>query len=303
MDAINDLTYTDKEILTTAEDFEIIKFLRSVGVEWNRYIMTDIVSRGSLEMIKFAHEDGCPWCVLNYSEIYYLLSSGKEKYCSQKLKYLVDNGCSFDYDGSKRASLTLKACWELRELSALECLVGKFSKFDNALLKELLSNYKSHHTYGPLKDKPWLEGIKFVFEKGKEISCFDTIDDVFDVLPNMELAKHLRECLKLPWVSNDLNKYTILSKIACHHGIEGLQWALDNGLGYNDPSLKCFKQKFEDTNEVCKLIIDRGFVFPSRLEKSEVIEKAFMECCRHPNEENRNCLALLRKIPVLSVNA
>ena len=82
-----------------------------------------------------------------------------------------------------------------------------------------------------------------------------------------------------------------------------MQWALDNGLGYDNPSLKCYNETSDDTNEVCKLITERGFVFPSRLEKSEVIEKAFMECCRHPNEENRNCLALLRKIPVLSVNA
>ena len=170
-------------------------------------------------------------------------------------------------------------------------------------MKELLSNYKSHHTYGPLKDKPWLEGIKFVFEKGKEISCFDTIDDVFDVLPNMELAKHLRERLMLPWTSNDLDKYILLSKIACNAGIEGVQWALDNGLGYNSPSLKCFNQKFEDNNDVCKGIIERGFVFPSRLEKREVTEKAFMECCKHPNEEKRNSLALLRKIPVCPLNA
>lgn len=38
-------------------DFEVIKFLRSVGAEaeWSENIMPTIVSEGTLEMIQFAH--------------------------------------------------------------------------------------------------------------------------------------------------------------------------------------------------------------------------------------------------------
>lgn len=292
------------EFYYIVDDLEILKFLRSVGVEWAEDIMPTIVCKGNLEIIQYAFEDGCPWSTTGDSEYYELMLPSNGNYDVKKLKYLIDNGCSFDYDSSSpRSSNILEACCLLRDLSALECLVGKYSRFDNSLLKRLLFNYKWYYTSGIYKDKPWLEGIKFVFEKGKDIARFDTIESIIDALPNMELVKHLRECLHLPWTFKDQNKYVLLSKIACHHGIEGVQWALDNGLGYDNPSLKCYNETSDDTNEVCKLITERGFVFPSRLEKSEVIEKAFMECCRHPNEENRNCLALLRKIPVLSVNA
>lgn len=42
-------------------DFEIIKFLRSVGTEWSESIMPIFVSEGTLEMIQYTNEDGCPW--------------------------------------------------------------------------------------------------------------------------------------------------------------------------------------------------------------------------------------------------
>jgi hypothetical protein len=198
MNAFHGVTYEDSEILSTTEDFEIIKFLRSVGVGWDDFIMTNIVSRGSLEMIKFAHEDGCPWSFSTYAEYYHLLSPLEKNYCYLKLKYLVDNGSPLDDEDSERVSVISESCCKLRDLSALECLVGKYSRFDNALLKELLSNYKSHHNYGPFEDKPWIEGIKFIIEKSKEINSYKSIESLFNILPNMELVQYLRECLKLP---------------------------------------------------------------------------------------------------------
>lgn len=167
-------------------------------------------------MIQFAHEDGCPWSsddFNEYGEYFELMWPTKQSYCPVKLKYLVDNGCEYGHGSTDRVYNVLDACCKLRDLSALECLVGKYSRFDNSLLRELLSNYYSHQEHIPNQDSPWIDGIKYVFEKGKEITD-KTIESIFEILPNMDIVKYLRESLKFPWTSNDRNKYIPLSKIA-----------------------------------------------------------------------------------------
>ena len=119
----------------------------------------------------------------------------------------------------------------------------------------------------------------------------------------MELVKFLREYLKLPWTSKDRNECILLSRIARYHGIDGVKCALDNSFGHDDPSSTNFNQLPDGSIDVCTQIIKRDFIFSSSLEKREVVENAFKESCKHPNDENRNSLALLHKIPVLQLNS
>lgn len=95
----------------------------------------------------------------------------------------------------------------------------------------------------------------------------------------------------------------LLSKIAHYHGIDGVKWALDNSLCHDNPCTNNYNHKCDDTNDICTLIIERGFTFSSSLEKRGVIENAFnkQSCCGH-SKDFRDCIALLQKIPVLSVN-
>ena len=83
----------------------------------------------------------------------------------------------------------------------------------------------------------WLEGVQFMFEKGKNIQIF--IEDVVypPHHPNMEFIKYLRSCQGCCWTHNKEKGNELLSRIACSLGNEDVKWAFENGCkgGYPVP--------------------------------------------------------------------
>ncbi|GFH46250.1 hypothetical protein CTEN210_02724 [Chaetoceros tenuissimus] len=196
-------------------DLEIIKFFRSISAPWDDDIINDIVEYGSLEMIQYAHEDGCPWT--NHGEEYYcLLGSRNCDWSLEKLNYLMDNGCIFDYEHSRSFDL-ISILQAKKELELLDYFIGKNSGFDNRLFKKI---FKS-------SGKPWCEGLSYLLEKGKDVENFPSLEEVFHQRSEIDGIKYFH-ALGLPWCLDSTRNTHLLSKIACYNDLEDVKWAYEN---------------------------------------------------------------------------
>ena len=151
----------------TDDYFEIVKFLRSISVPWDDGIMKDIVKYGTLEMIKYAHEDGCPWTTSG--EEYTCLVQRSKRCNIETFNYLIENSCSFDYERDYLRGL-FSGLEKWKDFFLLEYFVGKNSSFDNRFFKHILK-----------EREVWFEGIDYLLEKGKDIQKFKSIEEVFHV--------------------------------------------------------------------------------------------------------------------------
>ncbi|GFH47869.1 hypothetical protein CTEN210_04345 [Chaetoceros tenuissimus] len=197
-----------------AEYFEIIKFLRSISIPWCGDIMKHIVGGGTLEMIQYAHEDGCPWTTPG-EEYYHLLKSFS--FSLDKLNYLIDNGCTFDYENLRSSNLN-SVLIEKKELGLLDYFIGKNSNFDSKLFTQM---FKS-------RSNPWFEGISYLLEKGKDMQNFTSLEEVFRTRREIDGIKYFHS-LGLPWCLDCTRNTLFLSQIACHVDLEDVKWAYENG--------------------------------------------------------------------------
>ncbi|GFH55569.1 hypothetical protein CTEN210_12045 [Chaetoceros tenuissimus] len=197
-----------------AEYFEIMKFLRSISVPWDDDIMKAIVEFGTLEMIQYAHKDGCPWTT--HGEEYLCLLRNKS-WSLDKLYYLRDNGCIFDYEHSRLSDVifVLKAKKKLR---LLDYFVGKNARFDYRLFMEI---FKS-------SSKPWFEGLSYLLEKGKDVENFTSLEEVFRIRHDIDGIKYFHS-LGLPWCLDSSRNTIFLSQIACHIKLDDVKWVYENG--------------------------------------------------------------------------
>ncbi|GFH46249.1 hypothetical protein CTEN210_02723 [Chaetoceros tenuissimus] len=200
--------YSSNEIV---DYFEIIKFLRSISYPWDDDIINDIVEYGSLEMIQYAHEDGCPWTPHGEE---YLCLFRSNSLSVDKLDYLINNGCTFDYEKSSHLVLGLAT---KKELVLLDYFIGKNSSFDNSLFKEIVS-----------WSGAWFEGLSYMLEKGKNVQNFNSIEEVFRIRPYITGIKSFHR-FGLPWCFDSSRNNHLLSKIACYTNLENVKWAYENG--------------------------------------------------------------------------
>lgn len=164
-----------------ANNFYILKFLRSISVPWNNKIMAVIVEHGTLEMIQYAHEDGCPWTShgdeydpllrgLNQSKIGKMV---KVEYV-EKWKYLINNGCTFNYGHLNLWTITIhlkEFLTSKKDLVLLRFFVCKNPSFDDELFRYFLIKASG----GEL----WFEGISHMLENGENSSnIFRSIKEV-----------------------------------------------------------------------------------------------------------------------------
>ncbi|GFH44734.1 hypothetical protein CTEN210_01208 [Chaetoceros tenuissimus] len=204
----------------TADYFEIIRFLRSISIPWDDGFMKDIVQYGTLEMIQYAYEDGCPWTTSG--EEYTCLfkwKSRSERCTLEKFNYLIKNGCSFDYEEDHVYGLMF-GLEEWKDFFLLENFVGKNSSFDNMLFRRFLD-----------QSEVWFEGIDYLLEKGKDIQIFKSIEEVFHVRHrrhDIDVIKYFHS-LGWPWCLDSSRNTQLLSEIACYNGIFDVLWAYDNG--------------------------------------------------------------------------
>ena len=208
--------------------FEIIKFLRSISVPWDDYIMKDIVANGTLEMIQYAHNDGCPWTTSG-AEYEYLLNS--HRWSLDKFDYLVENGCIIDYLDYYDLINTLR---RKRELVLLQYFVGKNASFDNRLFREILNEWCSN---------VWTEGLSYLLEKGKDVNNFKSIEEACHKRTNITRIKYFHS-LGLPWCLDTSRKNQFLSEIACYNDLKDVQWAHDNGCNGGN-LVKYIKEEWE----------------------------------------------------------
>ncbi|GFH55527.1 hypothetical protein CTEN210_12003 [Chaetoceros tenuissimus] len=136
-----------------AEYFDIMKFLRSISIPWDNEIMKYIVQYGTVAMIQCAREDGCPWTSRRdeYNCLYY-----DNGWVIDKFKYLIRNGCKFDYEKFNNCNIQslMKLLCKQKEVALLELVVGKNTSFDQQLSK---------YCYG----EHWNEGVSYIVQNGK----------------------------------------------------------------------------------------------------------------------------------------
>ncbi|GFH55529.1 hypothetical protein CTEN210_12005 [Chaetoceros tenuissimus] len=308
--------------------FEIIKFFRSVSIPWEKQVMRDFVTYGTIEMIRYAHENGCPWS--SSGLLAAILRS--ETFSYEKFNYLMlEIGCQMDYNG-----YVIDRLRDMEDLEVLEVFVGKNSSLDNALLKKMVECIGLSHYF-----KPWLEGVTFILEKGKEIQNFHSIEEVFKIFPRIDGLKYFHS-LGLPWCLDTSRNNRLLVGIACYNELDDVRWAYENGCTGGGP---CVKDKhieskfrhasnlkpsrpfleengilvpmnefaqlekkypsrdsmfFEMNVSALKALVDRGFAFRSQLEKDSTIKKTLEECMYYStaNSEKRKRLALFQQMGV-----
>ncbi|GFH59795.1 hypothetical protein CTEN210_16271 [Chaetoceros tenuissimus] len=324
--------YDQRKPWEIKDSFEIIMFLRSVSVPWSEKVMTDILQHGTLDMIRTAHEDGCPWS----SPGGYHACLSSEHSTVEKCMFLIENGCPLVYDLSFVGELQQK-----KDLELLELFAGKNSNFDDGLFKRIVE----------CKDDIWLEGITFMLENGREIENFASIEEVFEICQNIKGIKYFHS-LGLPWTEDNATNTALLSRIACFNDMDDVKWAYENGCKGGElvqfvkkewaPSgirerreWKANRNFFEekgllssiDIQEIgdaqlhskyssltstffpsmffridyisLKFLVDRGYAFRSDSEKDSIIKEALEKCFKHPNNYNlRKRLALLQQMGV-----
>ncbi|GFH55564.1 hypothetical protein CTEN210_12040 [Chaetoceros tenuissimus] len=176
--------------------------------------MKHIVENGTLEMIQYAYEDGCPWTGEEFSQIFKWNHVLSKNWSMDKFQYLIDNGCTFDYEQS---SDFIPGLARKKELGLLDYFIGKNSKFDNDLFKEILA-----------WSGDWFEGMSYLLEKGKDVQNFKFIEEVFHTRPYIDGIKSFHR-LGLPWCLDSSRNTHLLSKIACHNDLYDVKWAYENG--------------------------------------------------------------------------
>ncbi|GFH55525.1 hypothetical protein CTEN210_12001 [Chaetoceros tenuissimus] len=320
-----------------AENFEIIKFLHSISIPWDDEIMKDIVAKGTLEMMKYAHENGCPWTA--HGDEYKVLLESDKGWSLDKFKYLMNNGCKFDfkYSSSWFISKLVKLLRKQKELVLLDFFVGKDSNFDRNLLEEI--------TQGNF----WTEGISYMLENNNTAKNLKSIEELFNKLSyRMDFLKYFHS-QGLPWCLDPSGKTHLLSRIACFNNLDDVKWAYENGCkgGGSFPYVeeewkhrgirerdewKANCHFFEENdmlpmmelpkwsrsnrfihltsdlvaidNLQLKSLVDEGFTFDSEKEKEDHVSQALEMCFEHSygghgeNINNRKRLCLFRQMRV-----
>ncbi|GFH46318.1 hypothetical protein CTEN210_02792 [Chaetoceros tenuissimus] len=336
--ALYDLGYEFQEIKELADyydlefSFKVVKFLRSKSIPWGENMMKDIVRHDNLELIQYAHENGCPWTTTG-DEFYALID--RRNFRLESFKYLADNGCSFDYTSSSRCDqITTKLSYET-EFAVLDHFVGKDSTFDNQLFEKMLRNGY------------WTEGIKYMINNGVGIHLkYNSIQEIFALeCHDIDVIKYFRSSLSLPWTLDETEKTMFLSQIACWNNLEGVKWALENGCeGGHQVSYvrdewhdlingirgsftswrenhKFFEENgmlsftIEDIGDdqiapgmiqkfgyeylnFLEFLINHGYAFPSHTKKQIMIKDAFKRSCHSASYENRKILSLFQQMEV-----
>ena len=70
-------------------NLEVLKYAHENGCPWSRRTCACAALRGHLEVLKYAHENGCPW---NFDTCTFAAYRGQ----LEVLKYLHENGCPWD---------------------------------------------------------------------------------------------------------------------------------------------------------------------------------------------------------------
>lgn len=314
--------YNQRQPWDIKDSFEIIKYLSSVSTQWTEKVMLDIVEYGTLEMIRFAHENGCPW---SSSEVIYALLS-RHDFCHEKFNYLMEIGCQIEFDRSVVNRLRGK-----KDLDLLELFVGKNTTLDNALFKKMV------------ECPPWLEGVTYVLENGKDIQNFASIEEVFEICRTIDGLKYFHS-LGLPWCIDTSRNALVLCEIACFNELDDVKWAYENGCKggpcLNEEKVKPdFRKRkpwkvnrtFLEENAILapmniqeigdaelqskyssrdsmfftidyptlKSLVDRGYAFRSQSEKESITKEALEKCMNHVfNGNERKRLALFQKMGV-----
>ena len=84
-----------------SEDLRVLQWLKFHGCPWNVNICNIAVRKNNLEMLKYAHENGCEWTKDTYAHCFESSGHRYGKNISKKLrpglmeilKYLVENNC------------------------------------------------------------------------------------------------------------------------------------------------------------------------------------------------------------------
>ncbi|GFH55539.1 hypothetical protein CTEN210_12015 [Chaetoceros tenuissimus] len=311
--------------------FEIVKFLHSISIPWDSVIMLDFVEFGTLEMVRFAHENGYPWSK-NGGEYDVIL--WRNRWSFEKLDYLIEHGCLLDY---KKLTFRIQSSLAAhKNLKLLEYFVGKNSSFDKDLFKRILNRRDG---------EPWFEGISYLLQKGSGVThSFKSIEEVFHHLHLIDGIKYFHS-LGLPWCLDESQNNHLLSKIACYNNLDDVKWVYEHGCkGGNlvpfvkeewkeggirhqaswkanqaffeqigmleekilaptfvqdvgDAQLESRSTFFKIDLSSLKSLVDHGYTFRSRSERDYVTVEAFKACCENSeNKEHRKRLEIIQQI-------
>ncbi|GFH55536.1 hypothetical protein CTEN210_12012 [Chaetoceros tenuissimus] len=240
--------------------FEIIKFLRSISVPWGDEIMKDILEFGTLEMIQFVHKDGCSWTGREYSR---LLGLSYYYWSIDKFNYLVESGCTIDYEDSSSLICGLR---NRNDLVVFGYFVGKNSSFDNELYKKMLECYR-----------PWFEGMAYLLEKGIDVQNFKSIEEIFQKHHKIAGIKFFHS-QGLPWCLDSSSNTILLSQIACYNDLDDVKWAYENGCK-GGSLVPYVKEEWEEfgIRDYCKWKENRAFFAENGLLDEIFLEKSGMK--------------------------
>ena len=177
---------------------------------------------------------------------------------------MIEIGCQIEYD-----SLVVNRLCRKKDLDVLKLFVGKNSTLDNALFKRVV---KCDEWWCR---SPWLEGITFVVENGKDIQNFQSVEQAFETCRNMEGLKYFHS-LGLPWCLDTTRKILLLCEIACFNELDKVKWAYENGCkGGSCLNEEDIKSEFRDRKEWIanrSFFIENGILAPMDIQEISIPE-------------------------------
>ncbi|GFH55526.1 hypothetical protein CTEN210_12002 [Chaetoceros tenuissimus] len=233
------------------QEIDILKFLRSISIPWDDKIMKDIAAYGTLEIVKYAHGDGCPWTSdrQEYANLLVWQNNGTGMFSGgkmhvnfdefEKLQFLIENGCTFNHeypcDFTKRS--LMEVLRKKKDLAMLQYFIGENSKFYNQIFKYFLQ-------YSTREDL-WCEGICCILEKGKDVEKFKSIEELLNKFSHaIDFVKYCHS-QGLPWCKDPSGNTHLLSRIACYNDLDDVKWAYENGCK-GDQSFPYIKEEWEE---------------------------------------------------------
>ena len=205
----NNYKFTNSQPLINAahnQELEIMKYLHDNKCPWSEAVCQMAAQQGSLECLKYAHENGCPWnattvnaSASNCEDIYNNYIIDKEHDFFSCLKYAVENGCPFDNETFEYAIG--------ENIDSLKYLVEKGCPIDSDKIEQ------------------------FVHEKGEMLRLSGDIYDFVDKIVKEKRAKESKKHTILIVGDAGVGKTTFINRHMTGHFTK--EYTPSTGYGYH----------------------------------------------------------------------
>ena len=190
---------------------DLVKYLHENGCPWDKYTCSSAAFYGSIDILKYARENGCPW---DTKTCEYAALGGS----IDLLKYAHENGCPWDKSTCEHAAYNDSlVCLKYARENALLKEGGGACPWDEDTCRSAAQNGNLEiFKYAYMNGCPWNE---FTYQAAAKSGSLDLLKYIYENIVLKEGSKG--------WDEN------ICSSAARYGHLESLKYARDNGCPWN----------------------------------------------------------------------